>query len=63
MKLDPSVSKVKAWAANPKVVRAPRMANLPNFTPKKFDSYAEFNAWKTELQREIIRNGGAKWIH
>jgi hypothetical protein len=55
--------KVRLWAANPRVVRLPRISNLPKFAPQKFDSYEAFNAWKTELQLKLIRAGGARWTH
>jgi hypothetical protein len=61
MNADPGKEKVRLWAANPRVVRLPRIANLPRFVPQKFDSYEAFNAWKAELQRELIRKGGARW--
>lgn len=31
------------------------------FEPQKFDSYEEFNRWKSELLVEIARRGGLKW--
>lgn len=61
MSEDPGQAKVRLWAANPRVVRLPRIANLPRFAPKKFDSHEAFNAWRAELKLELIRQGGAKW--
>lgn len=63
MNEDPGQVKVRLWAANPRVVRLPRIANLPRFAPKKFDSHEAYNNWKTELKRELIRQGGARWTH
>ena len=63
MSEDPGQVKVRLWAANPRVVRLPRIANLPRFASRKFNSREDFNAWKTKLQRELIRAGGARWIH
>ena len=62
MKLsDKPETKLEFWASHPKPVRLPRMANLPRFTSRKFDSYEAFNAWKHELILNLIRSGGARW--
>ena len=55
-------AKLKIWAREKRVARIPRIANLPRFGSRKFNSYAEFNAWKEQLLLELVRNGGAKWI-
>ena len=64
MKLtDQPDAKLKLWAANPRAVRTPRIANLPPFGVRRFDSYAALNAWKDEYVRELIRRGGATWTN
>jgi hypothetical protein len=54
-------AKIVLWARQRAVVRLPRIANLPRFGSRKFDSYGAFNAWKNELILELARRGGAKW--
>jgi hypothetical protein len=54
-------AKIKLWARNPRVVRTPRIANLPRFGVRRFNSYADFNKWKQDLLLELVRQGGAKW--
>jgi hypothetical protein len=54
--------KLRLWARERKPVRLPRIANLPDFGSRKFNSHAEFNAWKEERIRALIRSGGARWI-
>jgi hypothetical protein len=62
MKLtDQPDAKIKIWARERRVVALPRIANLPQFGHKKFDSYEAFNAWKRALLLELARRGGAKW--
>jgi len=61
MKLAPGTQKISVWAAHPEVRRTPRIANLPRFGSRKFNSYDEFNRWKDGLIRELIRSGGARW--
>ncbi|HMP77092.1 MAG TPA: hypothetical protein PKE12_12425 [Kiritimatiellia bacterium] len=62
MKLqDQPDAKIRHWAQHPKPARLPRIANLPRFGSRKFNSHTEFNAWKQELILELIRRGGAKW--
>ena len=56
-------AKLRLWAADPKPARLPRLANVPRFRSRKFNSYQDLNAWKDELIRELIRRGGAKWTH
>ncbi len=59
--LDQPDAKLKLWAAHPRPVAMPRIANLPRFGVRRFDSYAAFNRWKQDLLLELIRNGGAQW--
>ena len=54
-------AKLELWAREPRVCRLPRLANLPRFGSRKFDSYEELNAWKQSLLRELAARGGAKW--
>ena len=53
--------KLELWARAGKVVRLPRIANLPRFGHRRFDSYEELNAWKQSVRDELARQGGAKW--
>jgi hypothetical protein len=53
-------AKVKVWAANPQVVPMPKMVGVPRIGSRKFNSYAEMNAWKRERIREIARQGGVR---
>ncbi|MBM3890618.1 MAG: hypothetical protein FJ388_16010 [Verrucomicrobia bacterium] len=54
MKLtDDYAAKVKIWARESKVRPLPPLPRLPRFGAKKFSSYAEFNAWKLELLKQI----------
>lgn len=54
-------AKIRLWAQQRRVVKCPRIANLPVFGHKKFNSHAEFNAWKDELLLDLVRKGGARW--
>ncbi|MEI6788284.1 MAG: hypothetical protein WCL49_07370, partial [bacterium] len=53
--------KFEIWAREGKVVRMPRLANLPRFGHRRFDSYEELNAWKQSLRDELLKQGGAQW--
>ena len=62
MKLaDQPDAKLRLWARERKPARLPRIANLPDIESRKFNSHAEFNAWKDERIRALIRSGGARW--
>ena len=59
-------AKVRFWAAEasrpgfrPRPCPVPE--NLPRFSPQRFSSYAELNAWKHGYLLEIARQGGVKW--
>lgn len=54
-------AKIRLWAQARAVQRVPRIANLPHFGHRKFNSYVEFNAWKQALLDELIAKGGAHW--
>ncbi len=54
-------AKFKIWAENPKVVACPKPENLPEIKARRFDSYEEYNTWKSELILQIARRGGIKW--
>jgi hypothetical protein len=58
---DDYLAKYKIWAMHPRVHPLPRFTGLPPFKAKKFDSYEQFNEWKSEYLREIARQGGVKW--
>ena len=64
--VDDIQAKVRFWAAEaarpgfrPRACPVPE--NLPPFTPRRFSSYAELNAWKHRYLLEIARQGGVKW--
>ena len=50
---DDYVAKIRFWAANPKIYPLPPGPKVPHFSPKKFNSHAEMNAWKEELIRKM----------
>ncbi len=54
-------AKLKIWASEGKVYALPKITNIPKFSPQKFNSYAEMNAWKSQIIKKLIRSGGAKW--
>ena len=54
-------AKLDFWAAKPRAVGVPRLANLPRFGHRKFNSYSEMNAWKQALLAELAARGGAQW--
>jgi hypothetical protein len=54
-------AKIEIWAREGKVVRVPRIANLPKFGHRRFDSYEELRAWKQSLLDELLKQGGAQW--
>lgn len=60
---DDYTAKFTIWARDGRVVRLPRIANLPRFKSRKFNSYEEFNAWKSDLLDQLARAGGAKWTN
>ena len=42
-------AKYRLWAANPRVVAAPRTRQKTKFASRKFSSHAEMNEWKRTL--------------
>ena len=58
---DDYTAKFTIWARENRVVPLPRIANLPRFKSRKFNSYEEFNAWKKDLLDQIARAGGVQW--
>ena len=58
---DDPQAKLDFWAATPRVTPPPRLANLPHFGHRKFNSYREMNAWKQTLLAELASRGGAQW--
>jgi hypothetical protein len=48
-------AKIKIWAAEAKVLPFCPSPKLPYFGVKRFKSYAEMNAWKSEMIRQIAR--------
>ncbi len=53
--------KITLWAKDGKVHRLPKIANLPSFGHRRFNSYEELHAWKRSLLDELLKRGGAKW--
>ncbi len=53
--------KFEIWAREGKVVRMPKITNLPRFGHRRFNSYEELNAWKQSLADELLKQGGAQW--
>ncbi len=47
-------AKFKIWARDPKPQPEISVPLPPKFTPKRFNSYEEFNKWKDELIRESV---------
>lgn len=54
-------AKYELWAREGKAVRLPRIANLPHFGHRRFDTYEQLAAWKQSLKDELLRQGGVKW--
>jgi len=54
-------AKILLWARERRVVRTPRLANVPAFGHRRFSSYADFNTWKRNLLLDVVRRGGAPW--
>lgn len=54
-------AKLDLWAIEGRAVRMPRIANIPDFGHRRFDSYEELNAWKSHLRDELLGQGAAKW--
>jgi len=54
--------KLELWARESKVVRMPRIANLPRFGHRRFNSYDELNAWKQSLRDQLAEQGGVQWM-
>lgn len=58
---DDYAGKLEIWAREGKVVRMPRITNLPAFGHRRFNSYEELSAWKQSLQDDLLKQGGAQW--
>ncbi len=54
-------AKFRLWIADPPSFKPPDPQGLPAFGWKRFDSYAELNAWKRDYRRAIARAGGVQW--
>ena len=54
--------KIEIWARESKAVRLPRIANLPRFGHRRFNTYEELKAWKQSLLDELLKQGGAQWM-
>lgn len=51
-------AKIRLWAANPQVVPLPPFQPLPKFSPQKFRTHVEMNAWKQQLILQMAREAG-----
>lgn len=58
---DDYTAKLDIWAREQRVRPLPAFTGVPRFGARKFDSYAEFNAWKRELLLQIAAQGGLRW--
>lgn len=47
-------AKFKIWARDPKPQPEIPVPLPPKFSPKRFNSYAEYNQWKDALIRESV---------
>ena len=54
-------AKLDIWARERRPQPQPKIANLPRFGSKKFNSYAELNEWKKQLLETLTGSGGARW--
>jgi hypothetical protein len=54
-------SKLDIWAKDPEVCSLPKVSGLPEFSVKRFNSYAEMNAWKKDYLEKIAAQGGVTW--
>jgi len=54
-------AKLDIWAREHRPSPLPKIANLPRFGSKKFNSYTELNAWKKQLFETLAKRGGAQW--
>jgi hypothetical protein len=53
-------AKIKIWAQDPKPQPEIPVPPLPKFSPKRFNSYEEFNRWKDDLIKEIAREAAER---
>lgn len=53
-------AKIRLWARNPQVIPAPPPVKIPGFKSRRFSSYAEMNAWKEQVLRELARASTAQ---
>ena len=58
---DDYAGKLEIWARESKVVRMPKIANLPPFGHRRFNSYEELRVWKQSLLDDLLKQGGAQW--
>ncbi|MFO7870671.1 MAG: hypothetical protein R6V03_04475 [Kiritimatiellia bacterium] len=56
-------AKMEIWARESRVYPVPKLANLPPFASRKFNSCEEMNAWKKQLLKELVLNEGARWTN
>jgi hypothetical protein len=54
-------AKIRFWTENSVVVPLPQLLGLPKFSPLKFRSHAEMNAWKKAYLEQIAVQGGCQW--
>ena len=54
-------AKIDLWAREGKVVSIPRIANLPQFGHRRFNSYEELRQWKQTMLDDLAKLGGAVW--
>jgi hypothetical protein len=48
-------AKFAIWTRDPKPQPEVKGPPLPKFSPQRFSTYEEFNRWKQELVRQIVK--------
>jgi hypothetical protein len=48
-------AKFAIWTRDPQPQPEMKGPSLPKFSPKRFSSYEEFNQWKLDLIRQMVR--------
>ncbi len=54
-------AKIRIWAQESKVYPLPPVKKLPRIKSRKFNSYEEFNAWKSEFLRQCAASEETEW--
>ena len=54
-------AKIRIWARESKVYPLPPVKKLPRIRSRKFNSYEEFNRWKTDLLKKCAASEETEW--